>query len=77
MKTKIIFIAILFVTLTATTFAQEDNLTGKVVDAGSRQQIGKAEIVTTSDDFGFYVKMWLNGSNSASSARIPAHEIPR
>lgn len=43
-------------------FAQDDNLTGKVVDAVSRQQIGKAEIVTTSDDFGFYVKMWLNGS---------------
>ena len=44
-------------------FAQDDGATvGKVVDAVSRQQLGKAEIITDSSDFGFYVKMWLNGS---------------
>ncbi|MEK7724399.1 MAG: hypothetical protein AAB336_08640 [Acidobacteriota bacterium] len=62
MKTKIIFIAILFMAFATTAFAQDDNLMGKVVDAVSRKEIGKAEIVTTSDDFGFYVKMWLTGS---------------
>lgn len=62
MKSKIILLTFLFMAFATFSFAQDDNLTGKVVDAVSRQQIGKAEIVTTSDDFGFYVKMWLNGS---------------
>ena len=43
-------------------FAQDDAIIGKVVDSVSRQQLGKAEIITDSSDFGFYVKMWLNGS---------------
>lgn len=62
MKIKIIVFTFLFMAFAVSVFAQDDNLTGKVVDAVSRQQIGKAEIITTSDDFGFYVKMWLNGS---------------
>jgi hypothetical protein len=62
MKYKIIFLTFLFLTLAATMFAQDDNLTGKVVDSISRKELGKAEIVTTSDNFGFYVKMWLTGS---------------
>lgn len=62
MKTKIILITVLLLAFATTTFAQDDNLAGKIVDAVSRKELGKAEIVTTSDDFGFYVKMWLNGS---------------
>jgi hypothetical protein len=61
MKNKTIFLTFLFITFAVTTFAQDDNLTGKVVDAVSRKEIGKVEIITTSSDFGFYVKMWLNG----------------
>ena len=62
MKSKIIVFTFLFLAFAISVFAQDDNLTGKVVDAVSRQQIGKAEIITDSSDFGFYVKMWLNGS---------------
>ena len=53
----------IFVFCAIPVFSQaDDNLMGKVVDAVSRQKIGKAEIITTSDNFGFYLKMWLNGS---------------
>ncbi len=62
MKSKIIFLTFLFLTIATTIFAQDDNLTGKVVDGISRKEIGKAEIITTSDNFGFYIKMWLTGS---------------
>lgn len=62
MKNRIILLTILFLTFATTIFAQDDNLTAKVIDSVSRKEIGKAEIVTTSDDFGFYVKMWLTGA---------------
>lgn len=61
MKTRIIVIAILLVVFTATAFAQDDDITTAKVVNTNRQEIGKAEIITASNDFGFYVKMWLNG----------------
>ena len=62
-RIKLIIATICLNLFAMSVFAQDDDATvGKVVDAVSRQQIGKAEIITTSDNFGFYVKMWLNGS---------------
>lgn len=62
MKNKVYLIAFLFLALTINAFSQDDDTAnGKVVDAVSRKELGKAEIITASNDFGFYVKMWLNG----------------
>lgn len=61
MKNKIIFITFLIFISVINAFSQNDDATtGKVVNA-NRQEIGKVEIITDSSDFGFYVKMWLNG----------------
>lgn len=55
--------AILFVMCAMPVFSQDDDTTiGKVLDGVSRKSIGKAEIITASNDFGFYIKMWLDGS---------------
>ncbi len=53
-----------FVLFALPVFGQDDDaVTGKVLDGISRKQIGKAEIITASNDFGFYVKMWLDGGS--------------
>lgn len=63
MKSKIFLVPLLFLVLVMNVFSQDDDTTsGKVVDAISRREIGKAEIITASNDFGFYVKMWLNST---------------
>ena len=62
MKNKVYLIAFLFVALTINAFSQDDDTTsGQVIDAVSRKEIGKAEIITASNDFGFYLKIWLSG----------------
>lgn len=59
---KFSILAFLLLAFAASAFSQDDDIvTGKVIDAGSRRQIGKAEIITASNDFGFYIKMWLDG----------------
>jgi hypothetical protein len=62
LKVKIILVVLLSVTGVMRAFAQDDVTTGKVVDSVSGKQIGTAEIIIASNDFGFYVKMWLNGT---------------
>jgi hypothetical protein len=61
LKTNLVAILLVSLAFVTIALAQDDNLTGKVVDTVTRKELGKAEIVTTSDNFGFYVKMWLSG----------------
>lgn len=53
---------LLLVVFVLPAFSQDDDtVVGRLLNADTRQPLGKAEILTASNEFGLSLKLWLNG----------------